>query len=84
MAISEQQATIHTTDFYNNVRAKLQAVNALLQENGIAIEGSLVVTVDDVKLRMLAPTGDGNVQLEVGDGNGEPLYTWRIPIAWVS
>lgn len=83
MTTDEQLAAIRATAFFTDLRAKMQAISAAMTADAFQVQGSVITTVDGVTV--VAQFTAEDVSFQVGqDDNGNALYEWHAPLAWVS
>lgn len=84
MTTDEQLAAIRVAQFFTDVRTQIQAVHTAMTTNAFTISGQIFLTVDQVPVAATFLNAT-DVKVSVGqDDNGNALYEWTAPVAWVS
>lgn len=84
MTKDEQLAVIRETQFFNDLRTKMQAIRAAMVADTFMVQGQVVTIVDGVTVTATF-LSDIDVQLSVGqDERGNSLYEWKAPSAWAA
>lgn len=84
MTTDEQLTAIRVPQFFTDLRTQMQAIKASMVADGFTVQGEVTLTVDGVLVvaEFVSPT---DVEVRVGlDDNGQALYQWHAPVAWVS
>ena len=83
MTIEEQQAAIRQPSFLDAIRKKGAAIQTGTNSLAIKIKGEINFVVTGVPVTVTP--GDVDAKIDAGENDGgDPLYTWTMPIAWLS